>query len=149
MLPNILVGLGAGATIPFLNVFIEWKFNIDYASLGSLFAWTSLATAATALLADGHSLCVFPEGTRSRTGELAEFKAGPFTAAIKAGVAVLPVAVHGAGAVLPPDSLFRVRPGTIRLRFGTPIPAETVRGLDRQQLAQLAQARVQAMLEQP
>ena len=50
VLPNILVGLGAGATIPFLNVFIEWKFNIDYASLGSLFAWTSLATAATALL---------------------------------------------------------------------------------------------------
>lgn len=50
VLPNILVGLGAGATIPFLNVFIEGKFNIDYASLGSLFAWTSLATAATALL---------------------------------------------------------------------------------------------------
>lgn len=109
----------------------------------------AMLRAATVLLADGHSLCVFPEGTRSRTGELAEFKAGPFTAAIKAEVAVLPVAVHGAGAVLPPDSLFRVRPGTIRLRFGTPIPAETVRGLDRQQLAQLAQARVQAMLEQP
>lgn len=50
VLPNILVGLGAGATIPFLNVFVEGKFNIDYASLGSLFAWTSLATAATALL---------------------------------------------------------------------------------------------------
>lgn len=50
VLPNVLVGLGAGATIPFLNVFIEGKFNVSYASLGSLFAWTSLATAATALL---------------------------------------------------------------------------------------------------
>ncbi|WP_034386611.1 MFS transporter [Deinococcus sp. YIM 77859] len=48
--PNVLVGLGAGATIPFLNVFIEGKFRVDYASLGTLFAWTSLATAATALL---------------------------------------------------------------------------------------------------
>ncbi len=48
--PNMLVGLGAGATIPFLNVFIEGKFRIDYASLGQLFAWASLATAATALL---------------------------------------------------------------------------------------------------
>lgn len=48
--PNLLVGLGAGATIPFLNVFIEGKFRIDYASLGQLFAWASLATAATALL---------------------------------------------------------------------------------------------------
>lgn len=48
--PNVLVGLGAGATIPFLNVFIEGKFRVDYASLGTLFAWTSLATATTALL---------------------------------------------------------------------------------------------------
>ncbi|QFP78119.1 MFS transporter [Deinococcus sp. AJ005] len=50
ILPNLLVGLGAGATIPFLNVFIEGKFQINYASLGQLFAWASLATAATALL---------------------------------------------------------------------------------------------------
>ncbi|GAA5503413.1 hypothetical protein Dxin01_03170 [Deinococcus xinjiangensis] len=50
VLPNVLVGLGAGATIPFLNLFIEGKFQINYASLGNLFAWTSLATAATALL---------------------------------------------------------------------------------------------------
>ena len=48
--PNLLVGLGAGATIPFLNVFIEGKFGVSYASLGALFAWTSLATAATVLL---------------------------------------------------------------------------------------------------
>ena len=50
VLPNVLVGLGAGATIPFLNVYIEGRFHVDYASLGSLFAWTSLATALTALV---------------------------------------------------------------------------------------------------
>lgn len=50
ILPNACVGLGAGATIPFLNVFIEGKFGVSYASLGQLFAWTSLATAATVLI---------------------------------------------------------------------------------------------------
>lgn len=50
IVPNILVGLGAGATIPYLNLFIEGKFNIDYAMLGSLFGWTSLATATTVLI---------------------------------------------------------------------------------------------------
>lgn len=50
VLPNFLVGLGAGATIPFLNVFIEGKFDVSYASIGQLFAWTSLATAATVLV---------------------------------------------------------------------------------------------------
>ena len=48
--PGILVGLGAGATIPYLNLFIEAKFNIDYAMMGSLFGWTSLATATTVLI---------------------------------------------------------------------------------------------------
>ncbi len=48
--PNLLVGLGAGATIPFLNIYIEGRFQVSYASLGLLFAWASLATAATALL---------------------------------------------------------------------------------------------------
>lgn len=48
--PGILVGLGAGATIPYLNLFIEAKFNIDYAMIGSLFGWTSLATATTVLI---------------------------------------------------------------------------------------------------
>ena len=46
----MLVGLGAGATIPYLNLFIEGKFHISYASLGSIFAWTSLATAVTVLI---------------------------------------------------------------------------------------------------
>lgn len=50
VLPTFVVGFGAGATVPFLNVFIEGKFQIDYASLGTLFAWTSLATAVTALI---------------------------------------------------------------------------------------------------
>ena len=50
VLPNMLVGLGAGLTIPYLNLFIEAKFAIDFKTLGSLFGWTSLATAATVLI---------------------------------------------------------------------------------------------------
>lgn len=38
VLPTAFVGLGAGATIPFLNVYIEGRFGVSYASLGRLFA---------------------------------------------------------------------------------------------------------------
>ena len=48
--PSMLVGLGAGLTIPYLNLFVEAKFGIDFKTLGSLFGWTSLATAATVLV---------------------------------------------------------------------------------------------------
>ncbi len=50
VLPTTLLGVGAGLTIPYLNVFLEGKFHISYSSLGALFAWTSLTTAATALI---------------------------------------------------------------------------------------------------
>jgi 1-acyl-sn-glycerol-3-phosphate acyltransferase len=46
------------------------------------------------------SVMIFPEGTRSKTGELGEFKDGAFRLAIEAGVPVLPLAVHGARSAL-------------------------------------------------
>ena len=41
------------------------------------------------------SVMIFPEGTRSPTGELGEFKDGAFRLAIDAGVPILPLAVVG------------------------------------------------------
>ena len=42
------------------------------------------------------SVMIFPEGTRSRDGELKEFKDGAFRLAIDSGVPILPLAVNGA-----------------------------------------------------
>ena len=41
------------------------------------------------------SVIIFPEGTRSETGELQEFKDGAFRLAVDAGVPIIPLAVHG------------------------------------------------------
>ena len=46
-------------------------------------------------LDDKVSVMIFPEGTRSRGGELGPFKTGAFRLAIEAGVPILPVVVHG------------------------------------------------------
>jgi len=101
---------------------------------------------AAAMLARGQSLCLFPEGTRSRSGEVAPFKAGALQSAIDAGVEIVPVALQGAGQVLPAGG-FRVRPGTIRVGFGAPLPVRADdRPVPRQALAERAQAQVLAML---
>lgn len=47
------------------------------------------------------SVMIFPEGTRSATGELLPFKDGAFRLAIDAGVPILPLAVHGTATALP------------------------------------------------
>lgn len=105
-----------------------------------------LRREAAGLLRGGDWLCLFPEGTRSRSGAVAPFKGGSLQAAIDAGVEVLPVAIDGAGAVLPPGG-FRVRPGTITVRFGAPLQTAGVEGAaGRQALADAAHASVLALL---
>ena len=89
---------------------------------------------AAAIFKEGQSLCAFPEGTRSRDGRIGPFKGGVFKLAIETGVPILPIAIEGSGLVLPAAG-FRVRPGTIRLRVGTPIETTGLEASDRQALA--------------
>jgi len=96
-------------------------------------------------LRDGATLIAFPEGTRSKDGHVGAFKAGAFQVAIEAGVPVVPVAIAGSGAVLPPAG-FRIRPGTIVLRFGEPIATEAMTVQARNALAQQARDRVVELL---
>ena len=100
---------------------------------------------AAALLRSGRSVVLFPEGTRSPDGELAAFKSGGFAAPIAAGAAVVPIAIAGAGRVLPPRG-FAVRAGTVRVVIGSPIPVDGLAAQDRDTLAAQVRARVGELL---
>jgi 1-acyl-sn-glycerol-3-phosphate acyltransferase len=75
---------------------------------------------AGAAVRGGTSLVVFPEGTRSRDGQVHPFKKGPFVVAMEAGVPVIPVAIAGSGRVTP-KNVIAVVPGTIRVAIGDPV----------------------------
>jgi 1-acyl-sn-glycerol-3-phosphate acyltransferase len=96
-------------------------------------------------LRQGNSFLTFPEGTRSRTGTLLPFKRGPFLMAIKAQVPVVPVAVQGAAASMRKGSPI-VRPVTVSIRIGEPVETRGMTLEDRERLANLVKARVEAML---
>src|SRR5256884_6693262 len=76
---------------------------------------------AAAVIRGGISAVVFPEGTRSRSGELLSFKNAPFGLAIAAGVPVVPVYVHNTFEILPKGGI-RLRPRPIRILVGEAIP---------------------------
>jgi 1-acyl-sn-glycerol-3-phosphate acyltransferase len=88
---------------------------------------------AARLLKDGLSFFAFPEGTRSRTGSLGEFKKGVFVMAIQAGVPIIPVTICNSRDIQPPGR-YAIVPGTIQLIFHRPIPTEGLQWEDREQL---------------
>lgn len=103
------------------------------------------------LLRSGSDVIAFPEGTRSRDGSIGTFRRGSFEAALLAGAPVVPVAIRGAGAVLPAGG-FRARPGRVELVVGESLFATA--GEDRDSLAGRAEAAVRelhgaAMIEVP
>jgi len=119
--------------MPFLGWYVTAMGMVFIDRRASSEAIEALHAAARVLRA-GASLVCFPEGTRSRAGVIRPFKNGAFAVAIEAQAPVVPVAILGAGAVLPADG-FRVRPGTIRVRFGEPIPTAGLAAEDRTDLA--------------
>jgi 1-acyl-sn-glycerol-3-phosphate acyltransferase len=87
------------------------------------------------------SLVLFPEGTRSITGEVAEFRRGSFTLAIEAGVPVVPVTVRGTRDLLPKKSLF-FKPGLATLVIGDPVYPQELAGIDKQKLSEIMRKRI-------
>jgi len=75
---------------------------------------------ATKVLKSGHSLHIFPEGTRSATGELLPFKRGAFRVAMKGGAPVLPITIIGSHLITPKKSLV-INKGTIKVIIDKPI----------------------------
>jgi 1-acyl-sn-glycerol-3-phosphate acyltransferase len=76
---------------------------------------------AAALIADGVSVWIAPEGSRSRTGELAPLKKGGFYLARDTGTPIVPVALSGTYDVLPPDTTSMALDVPVHVLFGTPI----------------------------
>ncbi|ABL66535.1 lysophospholipid acyltransferase family protein [Chlorobium phaeobacteroides] len=82
-------------------------------------ALKSLLDAAETLK-NGRSIHIFPEGTRSETGEMLPFKRGAFLVAQKGGAPILPVTIIGSHLITPKKSL-KIHKGKIRIIIGKPI----------------------------
>ena len=88
----------------------------------------SLKRALAVLKNEKQFLLIHPEGTRTRTGKLGEFKKGAALISKKSGVSAVPIYISGAGKIYPVNKKFprlfdtnKMRKYTLRISFGKPV----------------------------
>jgi 1-acyl-sn-glycerol-3-phosphate acyltransferase len=106
---------------------------------------TAAISRAVESLKAGNCFLVFPEGTRSRTGELGEFKKGGFVVAMDAGSRIVPIAIKGVRELMPRGG-FRIRPGTVTVQVLDPLDAGSYSYTARDALVAEVRGRIAAAL---
>ena len=84
-------------------------------------------------LKSGINMVIFPEGTRSKTGKLGEFKGGSFKLATKSKCPIVPLTIDGTRNIMEANN-YRIKPVTVNLYIHPPIDVTT---LSKEEIAKL------------
>ncbi len=125
--------------LPFSNVCFavrSWPFKIlfyrpfmlmaGYLDVES-FGWDKILKTGEKYLSNGSAILFFPEGHRSRDGNLQKFYTGAFRLAVETGVDIVPVCITGSDRFLPPGRWW-LSPATVRFNILPPVPSEQFSG---------------------
>jgi 1-acyl-sn-glycerol-3-phosphate acyltransferase len=93
----------------------------------------------------GESVLIFPEGTRSRDGQMLPFKKGGFHLAIDAGAPIVPVSIQGSREAMPAGTML-VRGGHVTVKIGAPIETAGLSEADRDALLDRVHDQIAAMI---
>ncbi|UCE87701.1 MAG: 1-acyl-sn-glycerol-3-phosphate acyltransferase [Deltaproteobacteria bacterium] len=129
--------------------FIGWNMSLNrYIKLrrGDPASIERMMRACETTLAEGNSIMMFPEGTRSPDGSLRAFKHGAFTLACAARRPLLPIVVDGTAHALPKRGFVLQGRHQIRIRVLDEIPYESFADLPVEDLTQQVHARFQKEL---
>ena len=130
--PFKMIGKKALAFVPIVgwNLFLSGHLFVDRKNMKSQFR---AIRKLESLIADGESIFVYPEGTRTKDGDIGEFKKGAFRSATSTGTSVIPVVIDGPFQILPKKGFILSKKQNIIIRVLPAIPVE--KGEDPGQLA--------------
>jgi len=81
----------------------------------------------------GHSLVIFPEGTRSKGGPLGEFKAGSFKLATKSNAPIVPITINGSYKLMEANNN-RIKAANVELFIHPPIETKNLSKEEQEKL---------------
>ncbi|MHC1724071.1 MAG: lysophospholipid acyltransferase family protein [Aminipila sp.] len=116
---NPIVAKNSMEKVPMIS---NWMKLFDCLFIDRENARQSLGVFAQAekIIGEGRSVIIFPEGTRSRSDEVGEFKEGAFKIATKTGAPVIPVAINGSYKVMEANGVW-IHPAEIKITVLPPI----------------------------
>ena len=144
--PRALMAKAALSKVPLLRGWMR-LFDCIFVQRDDLKAARRSYEDGVRLVKNGRDLIIFLEGTRSKDGELLEFKAGSFRIASVNGVPLVPLLIDGSRYTLESNGGW-LCPGRVTLRVFAPIPTETLsreelKALPAQLHGQLAEAQAE------
>ncbi len=156
----VLLWCGAPRPVHFMAKAELWESRLIGGAIERLLAFPvhrgapdrAALRVASSLLAEGKLVGMFPEGTRHRAQNsdgLGEANAGVAFLALRSGVPVVPVGIHGTEAIVPPGARIPRFP-RITIRYGEPVlpdefgggeRKERIEGMTREIMARIVRAR--------
>ena len=135
----------------FMVPFIGWNMLLNryvFVKRGDRKSILEMMKASEAHLRKGSSVYIYPEGTRSETGEVGKFKSGAFSLAKRVGVPILPIAITGSKDTLPKGK-FRIlfKRQFMQVAVLDEVPAEVVAATDPRELAEQVRSDIVAFVE--
>ena len=109
-------------------------------------AKATLKAAEKILLQDKDSMVLSPEGRRTITGEMGEFKKGGFHFAKATNATIVPIGLIGAYRANKRTS-WTINPGRLTLVFGDPITAEDYSNLSVEELRDVTKERIGSLIQ--
>ena len=141
-IPAVFIAKKELQYVPFIG-WAGWAAGVIFIDRGNRERAIRSIRDAAQQIRGGKNVVIFPEGTRSRSGQMLPFKKGGFALAIEADVPIVPMATVGGFRVLASGSL-RIRPGRYKLLMGEPVhPADHP---DRDALMQEVRNRIEVLV---
>jgi 1-acyl-sn-glycerol-3-phosphate acyltransferase len=95
----------------------------------------------------GHSMVVFPEGTRSRSAQMRTFRTGSLKIAFRAGSTIVPITIKDTYKLR--EEHDRITPGTVELFIHKPVPTAHLTPENRRELGPQLETTIAAPLRNP
>lgn len=122
--------------VPFMGPLLTIHGDIPIERGNAAEAMAKVLSLGKLWLSRGATVAIFPEGTRSKTGQINRFKGGAFNLAKEAGVEILPVVMTGTNEYLKKNYMVNWR-NRVGIRVMKPVSVEQIQSMNVKELSQM------------